>query len=293
MKYPQYDYAVIGGDMRQTYLAKELSSTQSRVCHYALMSVPTSASAEPASSLERACMHSRCIICPIPFSKNGIDLNQTALENTLSLKTLLSVLQSGQYFFAGCIPAAFKAEAVQKGVFVFDLMENEKLTLFNTFATAEGAICEAISRSPINLYQSKCAVLGYGRCGKTLSAYLKGMFCHVSVYTDDSAQQDDARSIFDYTNALNQMKDQMKEYDFIFNTIPALILTADILSMLDPFVTIIDIASAPGGVDYKEAEKLNISASLCLGLPGTYAPASSAEAIKETIETILIQEEQS
>jgi dipicolinate synthase subunit A len=291
MKYPQYDYAVIGGDMRQTYLAQELSFTQSRVCHYALMSVPASGSAEPASSLESACMHSRCIICPIPFTKNSFYLNQTALEK-LSLKTLLSALQPGQYFFAGCIPAEFREEAEQKGIHTYDLMENEELSLFNTFATAEGSICEAISRSPFNLYQSRCAVLGYGRCGRTLTAYLKGMFCHVSVYTDDKTQQEDAGSTVDYSGALDRLKSQMKEYDFIFNTIPALILTDDILSTLKPVVTIIDIASAPGGVDYNAAKRLDISASLCLGLPGKYAPASSAAAIKETIEAILAQEKQ-
>ena len=77
------------------------------------------------------------------------------------------------------------------------------------------------------------------------------------------------------------------DYDFIFNTIPALVLTAPLLKKMKPQVTIIDIASAPGGVDFAAASELNLCARLAPGLPGKYAPASSARAIKETIEIML------
>ena len=40
MEYPQYDYAVIGGDMRQVYLAGELAHHQNRVCRDGLMAAP-------------------------------------------------------------------------------------------------------------------------------------------------------------------------------------------------------------------------------------------------------------
>ena len=54
-------------------------------------------------------------------------------------------------------------------------------------------------------------------------------------------------------------------------------------------VTIIDIASAPGGVDFAAAARLNLSAFLCPGLPGKYAPVSSAQAIADTIFNYLGQ----
>ena len=38
---------------------------------------------------------------------------------------------------------------------------------------------------------------------------------------------------------------------------------------------IIDIASAPGGVDREAARKLGVQAYLCPSLPGIYAPKSS------------------
>ncbi|OJT71237.1 dihydrofolate reductase, partial [Clostridioides difficile] len=42
-------------------------------------------------------------------------------------------------------------------------------------------------------------------------------------------------------------------------------------------VTIIDIASSPGGVDYSVVKEAGINATLCLGLPGKYSPKTSGE----------------
>ncbi|PWJ48948.1 dipicolinate synthase subunit DpsA [Faecalicatena contorta] len=296
MKHLKYDYAVVGGDIRQVYLTAELAGHQNRICHYALAAepdknkYPDASHVVAASSLENACAYSSCIICPIPLSKSGSHLNQNGLTEDLSLKSLLVALQPEQYFFAGCIPEDFRNSAIEKGVFAFDLMQNNTLAIYNTIATAEGAICEAISKSPINLNKSRCAVLGYGKCGRTLVSYLKGLFCHTYACSNNPEEQAQAAIISDSTGDLKDFKKSAGEFDFVFNTIPALVITADILAVMKDSVTIIDIASAPGGVDYQSAKNLGRTALLVPGLPGKYAPASSARALKESIETILSQE---
>lgn len=60
-----------------------------------------------------------------------------------------------------------------------------------------------------------------------------------------------------------------------------------LLKNVDLSALIIDIASSPGGVDYDAAQRLGISALHCLGLPGKYAPASSARHLKQFIESKL------
>ena len=295
MEYPQYDYTVIGGDMRQVYLAEELSSSQTQVCHYALMTEPDKRRCGPdsqmfaADSLKGACSTSRCVICPIPLSRGGAYLNQSASLEDVSLVSILTALQPRQYFFAGCIPENFRNFAVEKGVSVFDFMQNDTLAVYNTIATAEGAICEAILRSSMNLNQSRCAVLGYGKCGATLVSYLKGMFCRVYTFCNNPGKCARAAIVSDDTGDIEDFKKGAKDFDFIFNTIPALVISSDTLEVMKPSVTIIDIASAPGGVDYQAAKALGKIAALCPGLPGKYAPSSSAKALKKSIENILSQ----
>lgn len=288
----QYDYSVIGGDVRQVYLAEELAQHTNRICCFALCSSPNErhcssvSSVYEAASLTESCSASPCIVCPIPFSRNGPFLNQSAFDENLSIYQLLSNLRPGQSFFAGCIPDDFKTTAEEIGVHIFDLMSDPSLSLFNTIATAEGAICEAIKRSPINLHQSSCAILGYGRCGRTLSHYLKGMFCNICVVSRQAEECAQAALIADKTGTLQDFESYVDEFDFIFNTIPSMVVPSRLLEKMKSSVTIIDIASAPGGVDFNAARELGISAVLCPGLPGKYAPVSSARAVKETIKKI-------
>lgn len=282
MKY-LHDYAVIGGDLRQVYLAEELAAHGSLVTYYGLAKFPNNCA--KAKSLKDALETSRCIIGPIPFSKNGSQLNLNIMESTPSLNDLLGMMETGQSFFAGCIPDAFMEGASAKGVHICDIMKNNSLAIYNTIATAEGAICEAILKSPENLHHSNCAVLGYGRCGRTLANYLKGMFCSVYACSNSEDERALAATVCNRTGCLAEFSQRAGEFDFIFNTIPAQVLTEEILAKLKPSVTIIDIASAPGGVDYAAATRLELSAYHCLGLPGKYSPASCARAIKNLIET--------
>lgn len=284
----QYDYAVIGGDLRLSYLAGELAAKGCRVCHYALChSLSQISAAErfmPAASLEAAVNSATCVVCPIPFSKDQVILNQSGIKKNIYLKQMIPLLSAGQHFFAGCIPDEFNKEASKKGVFVFDFMEDASLAYFNTIATAEGVLCEAIRFSPVNLHKSRCAVLGYGKCGRTLTNSLKGMSCHVSVAADPPEELAMAALLADEAMRINAALSGIEAYDFIFNTIPAVTLTRDVLLRVKPSAVILDIASAPGGVDFAAANELSVHAKSCPGLPGTYAPLSSAKAMLASIK---------
>ena len=60
-------------------------------------------------------------------------------------------------------------------------------------------------------------------------------------------------------------------------------LPGSVLSRLQPGTLLIDLASAPGGVDREAAEKLGIRVIPALSLPGKVAPRAAGEIIKETI----------
>ena len=80
----------------------------------------------------------------------------------------------------------------------------------------------------------------------------------------------------------------MGTYDIIFNTVPALVLTEELLRNVRPETVIIDIASRPGGVDFNYCQKKGLHARLCLGLPGKYAPKSAAGILMEVIRKTIL-----
>ena len=128
--------------------------TAENKAHFALCGVPDerlfsgAASVTAAASLKEACGLSPCIIGPIPLCRNGSFLNQTAFPDPIPIDLLFSGLQPGQALFGGCIFPGQQTVLQEKGVRAFDLMEDLTFSYYNTIATAEGAICEAIRQSP-------------------------------------------------------------------------------------------------------------------------------------------------
>lgn len=162
-------------------------------------------------------------------------------------------------------------------------MGSEDLAIYNSIATAEGAIAEAITKSGRSLHHSQCLVLGYGRCAKTLSSFLKGLSCRLTVCARRPEILAEAAILADNTVNFESLPSSLEHCDHIFNTVPALVLQKEHLKKLPKHTVIIDIASSPGGVDYAAARELNIPAYLCPGLPGKYSPVSSGEAIAKIV----------
>ena len=73
------------------------------------------------------------------------------------------------------------------------------------------------------------------------------------------------------------------EYDYIINTVPARILTKEVIDKFNRQVVVIDIASIPGGTDFEYCARQNITAIHSLSLPGKYSPKTSGEILGNVI----------
>ncbi len=233
--------------------------------------------------MEEAIKNNNVILCPIPFTRDKINLFSDNNTNDLGIGNLLNLLTPDHTLFGGSIPGYAKEYARENGIACFDYMDMEDITVKNTIATAEGAIAEAIRLSPGCLHKSKCLVTGFGRCAKTLALKLKGLDVEVTIAGRKETQLVQAASMGFHARALCDLSPVIGDYEFIFNTIPALIIEKELIQSMNPDVTIVDIASAPGGVDFDFCRQQNIRAKLCPGLPGIYAPQSSAEILFEAI----------
>ena len=77
--------------------------------------------------------------------------------------------------------------------------------------------------------------------------------------------------------------------DIIFNTVPAPVISRQVLDELAPETLIIDLASEPGGTDFDYASKLGITVVHALGIPGKFAPRTAGEILKSTILSMLTE----
>lgn len=284
-----YDFAVIGGDLRQQYIEKILTEKGYHVVTYGW------GGSKSAISLQEA-MRAPVIISGIPFTRDQMTICALRTEEDMTLETMKDCLIPGQRFYAGSIPEDFINYCKRCQVFPYDFMKNENLTLYNTIATAEGAIAEALLHQPTNLHRSRCLILGYGKCAKVMAKKIRGMEASVTI----CARSEEDRSLADAfgydTLAFLDWKEHLGEFEYVFNTVPQVILKEDSLSKMRRDAIIIDIASQPGGIDYEAANRLGIQTVKALGLPGKYAPKSSAESLVRCIlqqEALRREEEES
>ena len=284
-----YDIGIFGGDLRQVYMIKSLLSKGYRIATYAAFEKISHENCIQVQTLNELFEKCGVLIGPIPFSKDQISVTAKNPPSDLTIAHVAYLLTDHHYIIAGNLPEPITSLCDSMHIRYYDLMKDEKITILNAIATAEGTIMEAIAAGDCNLHGSKCLVLGYGRCAKILSQKLKALDAIVTV----AARSEEALA---YANAsglitvrLSDIKCILPSFQYVFNTIPALIVDRDYLDLMDKDVTIIDIASAPGGVDFDYAKRLKLNAKLCLGLPGRVAPRTSAD-IMVTEITALIKE---
>lgn len=282
-----YDFAIIGGDMRQIYMANELIARNFSVIVYGLLDPMLDLSCAAADSLAEALDSVQTVITPIPVSKDGKNIIAQKAEPDLTIKQLCDLMTPGQKLYGGVLTKEMKKICDSKDIYHHDFMEQEEVILFNTIATAEGALAEAILGSNTNLHGSSCLILGFGRCARTLADKLKGLCGHIDIAARSPLALAAANAASFGMVSLALLEEKIDCYDYIFNTIPSLILTRELLAKTNPNVVIIDISSAPGGVDFPASRELCRNAKLCLGLPGKYAPKSSGDFLIDYLLTDL------
>lgn len=273
---------IFGGDQRQVFMTSAFLQQGYRVYTYRIAESMKHENCIQLSTLKELFDRCKIVIGPIPLTRDLVSIASTATSE-LTTNNLATLLKKDHYLIGGMIPNALTGICSSRGIQYYDLMKNEKITILNAIATAEGTIMEAIQSSDQNLHGSHCLVLGYGRCAKILAAKLKAMDAKVTIAARSEEALAYAQAAGHESVFLSEMHTVLPICDFIFNTIPSLILNQDCLDLVKWDVSIIDIASAPGGVDYEYAMQKNLRAKLCLGLPGKVAPRTSADILVNEI----------
>ena len=278
-----FKFLVIGGDLRQVHLANYLCQRGHSVVTYGIKNSALSDDCMQAGSFFKLVHPNMHVVLPLPVTKDGTNLFITGNEKPVSIEEFKNELSESNMVFGGVIPKNLVADLNYLNIPYYDLMADSAVAIRNGIATAEGAIAHAIFESNITLHNSNALVLGYGRCGKVLCNKLKGIGANVTICTRNPIDLALGESLGFKVIPFSKLKRNICKYPFIFNTIPAPILTTDYLCKVCSKTVIIDIASVPGGTDFNYAKKRGINAKLCLGIPGKTAARTSGEILADAI----------
>ena len=175
--------SVIGGDMRQLYMAKELSQYNSEIYTYGLPNDKCEGiNIFCCNSLEQSISYADSIILPLPTTKDNSAVISPLSDETILIDDIIRFTKdTGKLIFIGKASAELTNKLSQNGIRAIDYFADERLNIKNAMLTAEGAIATAIMETNFSIHGSECLVTGYGRIAKILSRLLSAMGAHVMV----------------------------------------------------------------------------------------------------------------
>ncbi len=172
-----------------------------------------------------------------------------------------------------------------------DFLEREDFSILNAIPTVEGALQIAMEKTIATIHGSNMLVIGNGRIGKLMARSLASLGAEVTVSARKSEDLAWIKALGYNAANTNHLEGTLGSFDCIFNTVPYMILPYTRLTELKKNCLIIDLASHPGGVDFKAAANLGINTEWALSLPGKVAPESAALYLRDTLYQILHERE--
>ncbi|MBQ9414293.1 MAG: dipicolinate synthase subunit DpsA [Clostridia bacterium] len=275
-------FAVIGGDLRFSYLAGQLADDGYRVIAVGLEHADLPPGVTGCSRLSQAIDLSDCLILPVPVSTDGHHVNAPLSKLALPLDALYRTVRRGQVVIGGGLRAEIAAALRERDAIAIDVLKREELAVQNAIPTAEGAVALAMEELSITLHGARCLVTGYGRVARVLSRLLAAFGSEVTVAARRCSDRAWATVDGGRAEDLTRLR-QPLDFDVIFNTVPHLLFDRDVLTHIDPHTLLIDLASRPGGVDFNAASELHIKTVWALSLPGRVAPKTAAGILRDAI----------
>ena len=265
-------FLIIGGDCRFSYLDKQLieKGFESQRIY------PGDYKADDFTDKD-------VIVLPVPVSRDSININAPLSDELFYFGDFLRLVPSGCIVAGGLFTQEHKEKLENKNVTVFDYYKNDGLTIMNAVPTAEGVIGLLINSLPVTINNLKCAVTGYGRCGSVICRKLKSLGADVTCVARSEKNLTEAVNDGIKTCRINDFKNMCHEFEAIINTVPSLVINSGIIRNLKKECLIIEIASAPFGVDFDSAKSHGINIIKAGSLPGRTAPETAGKIICKTI----------
>ncbi|MDN5293630.1 MAG: dipicolinate synthase subunit [Eubacteriales bacterium] len=282
--------AVLGGDDRELVYIPVLREKGAEVRTVGLP-VEKREGIIPCATIREAVRGADVIVLPMPGVDPAGNIRAKFVKEPLPLRDEdLQEVPAGTLMLVGVARGSLKDLASRRGLRLVEIAERDDVAIYNSIPSAEGALQMAMEGTDFTIHGSRALVLGFGRTGMTLARMLAALGARTTVAARRRA---DLARIYEMgltPVTFPELPRVLPHMDLIFNTVPSLILDRRLLLKTNQRAYIIDLASAPGGVDFEVAAELGIKAVLAPGLPGKVAPRTAGEILARVLPEIIAEE---
>ncbi|MBS3939252.1 MAG: dipicolinate synthase subunit DpsA [Peptococcaceae bacterium] len=277
---------VVGGDLRVLHFIPSLLALGARLYGVGVERLPSILDILHCD-LERTVRECHALILPMQGCDETGAVNSNFGHEPTSL--LGDYSAPGLLVLSGVAGQKLRELARLYAWTLVEIGDDDELAYLNAVPTAEGAVRLAQELTQKTIHQSKAMVLGLGRCGTILAHLLKNMGAETYVFARQHSDLARAVALGFIKVPEAELSQTFSRMDLVFNTVPALIVGRDLLQAANPKVTIVDIASKPGGIDYVAAAELQRKAVLAPGLPGKCVPESAGQILGAVLPRLIVE----
>ncbi len=226
------------------------------------------------------------IVLPLPVTKDGESVQCPLTNSALPFRTLLQLTAAENTVYGGLMPTKLTELCLRKGVRAVEYYD-EEVIVKNAALTAEGTL-RYLCEHGIDLQaRPHIAITGFGRVAQATAKVLLAQGIVPTVAARTPAALYAAQTAGCNALPLDALLADASAFDVLINTVPATLFAAPELARTKQTVCIVDVASAPFGVDFEAAKALSRTALKAQSLPGKYTPQAAANVIGEKLLALI------
>ncbi|WP_088105140.1 dipicolinic acid synthetase subunit A [Halalkalibacter urbisdiaboli] len=284
---------IIGGDARQLEIIRKLSTLDAKISLVGFEQLDDGFIGASKQMIDEVEWHTAdAILLPISGMNLEGEIDTIFSNETLKLTTeQLKQTPEHCVIYSGISNNCLDEITQTSKRKLVKLMERDDVAIYNSIPTAEGAVMMAIQHTDITIHGANVAILGLGRVGMSVARTFDALGANVKVGARESHNLARITEMGMKPFHTSDIIEEMRNVDLCINTIPAPIVSANVLSEMPMHALVIDLASKPGGTDFRYAEKRGIKALLAPGLPGIVAPKTAGQILAKVLATLLKEQQ--
>ncbi len=253
-KWSTLKIAILGGDDREQEIARLAATTGATVTAYGFPWPESGVTGAALAASAKECLrHANFCLMPIP----GIAMDGSifANENIIPREDLLSVMADDAHIVLGKADEGLANAAKKLGIGIHEYEQDQELMLLRAPAIVEAAIKIIIENTAITIHDANICVVGQGNIGTILTRTLVVLGAHVTVAARNPVQRASAFTLGAKSMPLEQLTEAASGFDMILSTVPAPVITKEVIDQLPKSALVMDLSAPPGGVDLNYAER--------------------------------------
>lgn len=252
-KWKSLKIAVLGGDDREQEIARLAATTGAKVSAFGFPYPEDGVEGVTLASSAEECL-AQADYCFMPIPGIAMDGSIFANEKIIPRDELLSKMNSNAHIILGKADEGLHQSAGNLGIGVHEYEHDNELMLLRAPAIVEAAIRIIIENTAITIHDANICVVGMGNIGSVLTRSLVALGAHLSVAARNPVQRALAYTLGAKGITLEEFKANCDKFDILLSTVPAPVVSKEIIDQLTSARLVMDLAAPPGGVNLSYAE---------------------------------------